>query len=123
MTYDDGEGYVEGNVADHEQVARRLHELAAYLDALAGRSSTAPFDGLTPNERTLAVSVGAVIAEWIAGHEPDDAAALAEELHGVRRYWTRNALDPWDELPPEERALAVELMRHVVEWLQREGTP
>lgn len=127
MTYTFGDddvedAYVEGNVPDPEHVARRLHELAAYLDALAGRGGAAPFDDLTPNERTLAASVGDVIAEWIATHEPDDAAALAAELHAVRRYWTRNALARWEDLAPEERELAVELMRHVVEWLQREGT-
>ena len=121
MTYDDGESYVEGNLPDDEQVARRLHELREYLDALVGRN-VAPYDALTPAEQQLATSVGGVIVRWIATHEPDDAEAAARSLHDVRRYWSRGALDAWDDLTEDERAIGIEVMRRIIEWLQREGT-
>ena len=116
------DSYVEDNQPDPEQVARRLHELREAIDQLVGRNP-APYDELTEPEQQIAAAVALVIIEWIIGHEPDQAEQLAINLHNVRRHWSRGALPPWDQLNDDERELAVTLMRLIIEWLQREGTP
>ena len=113
--------FAADSVPDPEQVARRLHELRAYLDDLTGGDRLARFDDLTPDERSLADAVGGVIVSWIVEHDPDDPDALARALHNVRRYWSGDTLPPWDDLPDDHREVAVDVMAHVVAWLQAEG--
>jgi hypothetical protein len=113
--------YAADSEPDPEQVARRLHELRAYLDDLTGGDRLARFEELTPDERTLADAVGAVIVSWLLEHEPDDPEGLARALHNVRRYWSGDVLPTWDDLPADERDVAVDVMAHIIAWLQAEG--
>lgn len=106
---------------DPEQVAQRLHELRAYLADLYGHERLERFNALTPAERSLANAVGVAIVNWLLTHEPDDAEAAARDLHNVRRYWSGNVLPEWEDLPEDQRAIGIDIMRHLVAWLEREG--
>jgi hypothetical protein len=103
-----------------EQVAYRLHALRRELDVLTGRDP-GRWEDLTAAEQSLALSIGVVIVEWLATHDPDDPTAAARSLHEVRRYLTHGVLAPWDDLTADERALAVDVMTLVFAWLRRQG--
>lgn len=62
MFGDDGpdDSYVAGNVADPEQVARRLHELRQERE----RESVA-WDDLTPAERLVLVAIIEALLAWL----------------------------------------------------------
>lgn len=112
----------EGGEPDPDQVAFRLHELRAYIDKLAGTDWAARFEELTPEEQEVARAVGAAIVQWLLSQDPDDPELVARHLHAVRRYWSRGALEAWEDLPQDHRDLAVALMANIITWLQREGS-
>ena len=116
------DSYSAGAEPDPEQVAYRLHELRAYLDALTGSDYAARFQELTPEEQEIARAVGATIVQWLLSQDPDDPERVARHLHAVRRYWSRGALDAWEDLPQDHQELAVALMRNLIDWLHREGS-
>lgn len=111
---------VEG-VADPDQVAYRLHELRRYIDQLAGHDPGA-FDALDPDEQILALAIGKVIVDWLANTDPDHPERTARQLHNVRRFWSANTMPAWEDLPDDQRDLAVDLMRQIIDWLRREGS-
>lgn len=116
---DPADVYAPGAPPAPEQVAYRLHELRAYLGALTG-TELVPFDELTGPEQTLALAVGAVVVAWLVETDPDEPERAAEHLHNVRRYWSP-ALPSWAELPADHRAVAVDLLAAVIDWLAAEG--
>jgi hypothetical protein len=105
-----------------EQVAMRLHELREYLDSVAGEHGLLRWDELTPAEQQLALAIGDVIVTHLAGHEPDAAEDSARNLHNVRRYWASSRLPAWEDLPPDDRQVGIDLMSAIINWLAREGT-
>lgn len=62
MFGDDGpdDSYVAGNVADPEQVARRLHELRRERER-----ETVGWDDLTAGERLVLVAIVAALLAWL----------------------------------------------------------
>jgi hypothetical protein len=52
--------YVEGNVPDPEQVARRLHELRRERDR-----ESVDWDALSTSERLLLVAIVAALLAWL----------------------------------------------------------
>lgn len=116
------DAYSQGAIADSSQVAFRLHEIRAYIDALTGSEYTPAFEALDPAEQSIALSIGGVIVQWLIDIDPDDPEKVALHLHNVRRYWSGNKLPAWADLPPEDRQVAVALMSAIIEWLRREGT-
>lgn len=106
---------------DPGQVAHRLHELRVYIDSVAG-ANPAPWEDLSADERRLALAIGVVIVDFLTTVDPDVPEQAARNLHNVRRHWSRGRLPAWEELPDDERQLAVGLLREIIEWLRREGT-
>lgn len=104
-----------------EQVAYRLHELRRCVDQLAGQDPGA-FDVLEPEEQTLALAIGGVIVDWLRTTDPDQPQDTARQLHNVRRYWSGGAMPAWEDLPPDHRAMAVDLMTELFDWLRAEGS-
>jgi hypothetical protein len=105
-----------------EQVAYRLHELREYLDSVAGSHDLLRWDELTPTEQSLGIAIGEAIVAHLIEHEPDAAEDTARHLHNVRRYWASSRLPPWEELPPDDRQVGIDLMAAVLNWLAHEGT-
>lgn len=103
-----------------EQVAMRLHKLRVQVDNLGG-GDTPKWDDLTEPERTLAVAIGQVVVEWISTREPDNPALTAEQIHNVRVYLSRGVVPKWDDLSPDERQIGIDLVRLIIQWLEKEG--
>ncbi len=115
--------YSSGALADPDQVAYRMHELVAYLNAAAGSASALiSWDELTPSEQQLGLAIGAVIVQWMIDVDPDEPEAAAQNLHNVRRFWASSALPAWPDVPPDERQVGIDLMDAIIDWLRREGT-
>lgn len=122
MTYDDGEAFADGGAPDDDQVARRLHELRQVVELLAGGDVLAAWDDLPSDDRTLGRSLGAAVVAWLVSTDPDTPQRLARRLHDVRRVMAGGVIRPWDQLAPDEQAVAVDLMAALLDWLRREGT-
>ena len=116
------DAYSAEGTADPDQVAYRLHELRAYVDALSGSMYAPNFEVLSTDEQTIARSVGMVIVHWLLTVDPDDPEQAAINLHNVRRYWSGNTLPAWDDLPQDERDMGVALLKAIIDWLHREGS-
>ena len=100
---------------DPLQVAIRLHELRVMVDILAGHDDLARWHDLSePLQDRLEVSA-VIIVDLIAAREPDDPAVLAHRVHEER------SLQAWDDLAPDERQIAIDLMTLIVEWLEEQG--
>lgn len=118
--------FEEDDALDHEppapeQVTFRLHRLRTEIDALTGASDLPTFDELTAPEQQLALALGDTIVAYIVSHEPDEPEALARTLHNARRYVASSRLPAWEELPPDDRQIGIELMRLLIGWLARQG--
>lgn len=103
-----------------EQVARRLHTLRVEVDNLGGTTSPRWTD-LDPESQELAEAIGEVVVDWIEVHEPDNPALTARRIHDVRVYLSRGVVPPWDSLAPDEQQIGIDLIRLVIEWLDKEG--
>jgi hypothetical protein len=106
--------------ADPEQVAIKLHQLRREIDVITGRDP-GQWEELTDDERELAQAISTVVIQWIASHPNPDAEGLARELHNVRVYLSHGLIEPWDDLDPLQRELAVDLMAIILDWLRRQG--
>ena len=104
-----------------EQVSYKLHALRSELDALASGHELPTWDELEPPSQELALSIGELVVQYIVTHEPDRPEELARHLHEARRYVASSRLPRWEDLPPDDRQVGVELMAIVIRWLQRQG--
>ena len=100
---------------DPLQVAIRLHELRIMVDILAGHDDLAPWHDLTEALRDRLEMSAVIIVDLIAEREPDDPAVLARRVHEER------SLQAWDDLAPDEKQIAIDLMDLIVQWLEEQG--
>lgn len=54
-------------------------------------------------------------------HEPADPVQVAIRLHRYRRLHENTSLPDWDDLSPEQRDVAVEIVVRLLAWLMRQG--
>jgi hypothetical protein len=104
-----------------EQVAYRIHRLRSEIDALAGAAGLPTFDELEAPSQELALALGDTIVRYLVDHDPDDPELVARHLHEARRYVASSRLPPWEDLPPDDRAIGVDLMGLLIGWLRRQG--
>lgn len=102
-----------------EQVGRRLHELRAFIDRLAG-GAPRPYHELSAADRARLDQLGAVIAADYSAQPGQSAVLLAERIHDARRAQDRS-LPAWAILPDSHQALAAAIAAALIAWLQREG--
>ena len=99
---------------DPLQVAIRLHELRDELDELVGRAGRR-WSELVRRDQDYLLTVGQVIADEVADREPDNPAVLARIVH------EQSSVGSWDDLPPDEQQIAIDLLDLIVDWLEQEG--
>jgi hypothetical protein len=114
------DAYASDGVADPHQVGNRLHEYRVELGALTG-AVIDRYERLTLEARALVDALGAALVDlWHASHTP---AVIAAAFHEVRRFLAGPDVVPaWEDLPADQRELAVDLLELIVSWLAREGT-
>lgn len=106
---------------DEEQVTYKLHALRVAIDQLVGEHELPQWDDLSAGEQSMAHGIAGVIVRYIVDHEPEDPEQLARTLHNARRYVATSPLPPWDELPPDDRRIGIDLMAIILDWLRRQG--
>ena len=103
--------------ADPLQVARRIHEDRGAVQMLAGHELPR-WPELTDDERAVAIDLA---TRALAGlHDEPTAERGALTLHNAQRELTE--LAEWGLLDAGDQAVALDLMRLVVAWLELEGT-
>ena len=103
-----------------EQVAMRLHRLRVEVEQFVGQDGP-QWDDLDDEQRELALAIAVVMVRWIAEREPDNPALTAQRIHEVRVYLSGGVVRDWDELPGDERQIAIDLVTLIIRWLEREG--
>lgn len=101
---------------DAEQVAHRLSDLADEVGRLAGHDGPS-WDDLDAAERADRIDAAEALIDFLAStRDPDD---VARSYHDYRHAGGRDLA--WSELPEDHRAIARELARLIIEWLEHEG--
>jgi hypothetical protein len=106
---------------DEEQVTYKLHELRLAIDDLVGSHDLPRWDDLGPDAQEMARALGRAIVQYIIDFEPETGEQLARTLHEARRYVATTPLPAWDDLPPDDRQIGIDLMDIILEWLRRQG--